>query len=79
MNSIKSEVLPKMTVQELILRQGWALAYSGVAVLYMDDGELQDNSTLPHIDFMRDAPELIQMKIRQRALKAMSGRLKQSI
>ena len=29
---------------------------------YTDDGELQDNSILPHIDYLRDSVEQIQRK-----------------
>ena len=36
------------------------------AALYRDDGELQDNTTMPFIDFRRDSPEVIAEKMMQR-------------
>lgn len=36
---------------------------------YMDDGEAQDNSDLPAIDFLRDTPDEIEAKLYQRNLK----------
>jgi hypothetical protein len=34
--------------------------------LYTDDGELQDNSRLPFIDFYRDTAEEINRKLKER-------------
>ena len=48
-------------------REGWALAYSGPSRLYGDDGELQDNSEYPYIDWRRDSAEVIRDKITERA------------
>lgn len=42
-----------------------ASSYSG-AMLYRDDGELQDNSVQPFIDFKRDSVELIISKVQRR-------------
>ena len=39
--------------------------YSG-SNLYSDDGELQDNSKHPHIDFKRDSVGEIKRKMRER-------------
>lgn len=47
-------------------REGWALAYSGPSNLYGDDGELQDNSSIPCIDWRRDSAEVIRDKITER-------------
>ncbi len=47
-------------------REGWALAYSGPSNLYGDDGELQDNSSIPCIDWWRDSAEVIRDKITER-------------
>ena len=47
-----------------------AIAYSGVG-LYTDDGELQDGSKHPTIDFKRDSVEEIQRKIEERGRKAL--------
>lgn len=52
---------------ETVWREGWAYAYSGFAKLYIDDGELQDNSTVPFIDWRRDSAETIRNKIIERA------------
>ncbi|QVD49279.1 hypothetical protein LUCX_209 [Xanthomonas phage vB_XciM_LucasX] len=38
----------------------------GQSFLYTDDGELQDNSTLPTIDFIRDRAEDIEIKLNER-------------
>lgn len=51
---------------ELELRRMLAFSYAG-ASLYVNDGELQDNSRLPVIDFKRDSVEEIQEKMRRRA------------
>lgn len=36
--------------------------------LYVDDGELSDSSTYPHIDFIRDTPEAIAEKLKMRGM-----------
>lgn len=51
------------------LRALLALIASSPSVLYADDGELQDCSTEPFIDYKRDSVELIAFKIQQRRLK----------
>lgn len=53
--------------EEFILRRLLAVRYAG-AVLYTDDGELQDNYEQPMIDFLRDAPSEIEQKMYQRHL-----------
>jgi len=40
---------------------------------YMDDGEAQDNSELPTIDFMRDNLNAIERKLRERNLKKLAA------
>jgi hypothetical protein len=52
------------------LRGLLANVYTG-HLLYSDDGELQDNSVLPCIDFKRDSAELIMSKMEDRAMKAL--------
>jgi len=47
---------------EIRLRQMLAYCYAG-SDLYSDDGELQDNRQIPHIDFRRDSVETIQEKV----------------
>ena len=57
-----------MNEDELTLRRGWALAYSGSS-LYTDDGQLQDNSDYPQIDFLNDPPAEIERKIVDRGVR----------
>ena len=38
---------------------------------YYDDGELQDNSQHPSIDFLRDTPDDIERKLRERWTKTL--------
>lgn len=53
------------------LRGLFASAYSGAA-LYTDDGELQDSSRRPFIDFKRDSIDDIEKKIAERARTALA-------
>jgi hypothetical protein len=46
-----------------------AHAYSG-SKLYGDDGELQDNSEYPFIDYLRDPVDRIQESIHSRGMNA---------
>ena len=46
-------------------REFVAMLYAG-SDLYHDDGELQDNSKHPHIDFKRDSVDEIKRKMRER-------------
>jgi len=62
-----------MAEEEKAWRQGWAFAYSGIAHLYSDDGELQDNYHHPTIDWMRDSAVTISEKIRARAMASIAG------
>ena len=50
------------------LRTMFAVSYSNSA-LYTDDGELQDNSMQPNIDFKRDSPAEILSKQAERAVQ----------
>jgi hypothetical protein len=54
------------------LRTLLASAYAG-ATLYADDGELQDNSRHPLIDFKRDTPEEISLKMRERGVAQLAS------
>src|SRR3546814_5458635 len=58
-------------------REGWAFAYSG-SRLYGDDGELQDNSAQPFIDWRRDSAQEIRAKIQERSEEHTSTRLNSS-
>jgi hypothetical protein len=53
------------------LRELLAVRVAG-ALLYADDGELQDASELPAIDFKRDAPGEIARKLTDRGLKRLT-------
>lgn len=53
------------------LREMLAVAYAG-ALLYRDDGELQDNRAVPFIDFRRDPVDDIRGKMTCRAIDAAS-------
>ena len=55
------------------LRRMLGILYAG-PLAYTDDGELQDNRTTPFIDFMKDTPQEIQAKMRERSLKG-AGRV----
>lgn len=55
------------------LRELLAVTYCGFG-LYHDDGELQDNTSIPCIDFKRDTVAEIKAKMRERSLR----RLQQS-
>ncbi len=44
----------------------WMLCVSYSRHPYLDDGEMQDNSTLPHIDFRRDPISEIKRKMAER-------------
>jgi hypothetical protein len=46
-------------------------AYAGDISMYRDDVEMNDASAFPHIDFMRDHPTDITLKLIDRNLKRM--------
>lgn len=58
--------------QDRLLRQLLCLTYC--AYPYLDDGELQDNTDHPTIDFLRDSAEEIQRKMRVRSLRKINAR-----
>jgi hypothetical protein len=60
------EISNLMELNELTWRQLLARAYGGPN-MYRDDGEMQDNSCHPHIDFLRDSALEIHEKIHRRA------------
>ena len=59
-----------ISADNLKLRRMLAIAIAG-AHLYGDDGELQDSTSFPYIDFLRDSPDLILKKLEERAMKKM--------
>jgi hypothetical protein len=56
----------QMVSDERALRRLLCSVYAG-PLAYMDDGEAQDNRAHPFIDFLRDAPDVIAAKMRERA------------
>lgn len=50
------------------IRRMFCATYASNSSPYMDDGEAQDNSMHPCIDFLRDSPEQIQSKMVERAI-----------
>lgn len=63
--------LPKLSQDEFILRSLVASGHGSLG-MYRDDGELQDCFEQPFIDFMRDSPSEILLKINERALKKLA-------
>jgi hypothetical protein len=53
---------------ERMLRKMLAFAYSGSTKLYGDDGELQDYSEMPGIDYVRDTVREINDKMNTRGI-----------
>lgn len=53
------------------LRERLAYTYSG-ALLYCDDGELQDNRCVPFIDFSNDTIDDIEAKMRDRSIRQLA-------
>ena len=68
---MSEEPMP-MSDDEITLRELLAYAYAG-ASLYADDGELQDSRRIPFIDFLRDSPDDIAAKMRQRGKTALDA------
>lgn len=54
------------------LRRMLCLAHAGAAA-YLDDGEVQDASAHPCIDYLRDSPDVIRDKLHQRAINSPAG------
>ena len=50
------------------IRRMFCATYASDSSPYMDDGEAQDNSMHPCIDFLRDSPEQIRSKMIERAI-----------
>lgn len=66
-----------MTEENKILRELLAIRVGGIAGLYTDDGELQDNTVHPCIDFRRDSAQEIRRKLTERGrrqLEAIQGK-----
>ena len=71
------------TKTEKELRRLLALIYANqnqtAHLLYADDGEMQDNTMHPCIDFMQDTPAEIQMKIMERNVALNEQYIRQQI
>lgn len=64
-----------LEAEAIALRVLLARSYAGPA-LYSDDGELQDNSNHPFIDFRRDSVDTIKSKLLERGMALMNWELK---
>jgi hypothetical protein len=64
-NSIENDPLRPTSKVERQLRRLLCVALCGFGA-YMDDGEASDCSVQPAIDFLRDTPEEIERKVRER-------------
>lgn len=62
----------EMSDDEKRLRRLFCARVSG-ALAYMDDGEAQDGSAEPFIDFLRDGVEEIERKLRERGIRTMQA------
>lgn len=56
----------RLAAENREIRRAWCVAYAGLACIYTDDGEMQDNRFHPTIDFMRDGVDVIREKMKQR-------------
>lgn len=56
-----------MSEDEHKLRLLLAFKCTGIIEGYFDDGEMQDNSEPPFIDYLRDKPQVISEKLFKRA------------
>ena len=66
------EELSSLAAGEQKLRTMLAHSYGG-ALMYSDDGELQDNRMQPFIDFKRDAADAIYKKMEDRAKRYLNS------
>lgn len=62
-----------LTHENRLLREMLAIRVAGVTGLYTDDGELQDSSELPMIDFKRDSAEEIRRKLTERGMRKLQA------
>ncbi len=67
-----AEEIAAMSRTEYLLRRLLATRLSG-RMGYFDDGELQDNSRLPAIDYLRDHPKDIELALAQRSIQSQDG------
>ena len=74
MNNGQDNEIESLDKENKISRRMLALAYSGPK-LYHDDGELQDSSVWPFIDFRNDSAEVIEDKIQTRGLNQLKEEL----
>jgi hypothetical protein len=74
MNNGQDNEIEALDKENKIFRRLLAMSYSGPS-LYHDDGELQDNSAAPFIDFRNDSAEEIEEKIHIRGLNALKEEL----
>jgi archaellum component FlaC len=70
-NDIQNEI-ERLEAENKDLREMLAISAAGIN-LYHDDGELQDNSEHPPIDYLRDSAEEIRFKNVQRTKNLLCG------
>lgn len=68
-----NKVLDTPANENALLRRLLAVRVAGPA-LYHDDGELQDNSVQPFIDFVHDPARTIQEKLQERGRRQLEAR-----
>lgn len=66
---VKDNLVDESRKENQALR--WMLCNSYCKHPYLDDGEMQDNSVSPFIDFKRDSMEVIKQKILERNIANM--------
>lgn len=66
-----SSEIEKLKAENKLLRKLLALRAGGVGI-YLDDGELSDATTLPHIDFKRDSAAEIETKLMERGKRRLA-------
>lgn len=66
-----ADEIAKLQSDVIRLRRLAAIRGAGIGNLYHDDGELQDTTDYPHIDWMRDSVDEIERALDERARRAL--------
>lgn len=67
--SLTMQIINNSLIREENQQLRWMLCNAFCLQPYLDDGEMQDNSKMPHIDFKRDTIEEIKSKMVERLLE----------